>query len=191
MEPATEVAWSPELGRALRRLATGRHRAGDVEGARALVGECLAGAVAGGDRIAGAEALKTLAKLRIEAADFDEARDLLTRALKLADGNPQLVARIEGQQGSIARQLGDPAGARAHHLQALEAFAAASDGRGAALVHLDLLQTCTETGHYEEALRNALRAAVIADRIGDPELRARALLAESRVHLTTGAFDQA
>ena len=179
------------LAEALRRLAVVRHHRNESVAARALCTRSYAVAREAGNDLLAAEALNTQGCLDLSAGALAEARQDFVRAVELARENRELGARVEQNLGVLANIQGDFEEALVRYRRSLDAYQAARDEHGCAIVYHNLGMTSTDRGELEQADRYFQQCFEIARRIGDANLQGLCLVNHAEVHLTRGRFNDA
>ena len=179
------------LAEALRRLAVVRHHRNESVTARALCTRSYAVAREAGHDLLAAEALNTQGCLDLSAGALAEARQDFVRAVELARDNRELGARVEQNLGVLANIQGDFEEALVRYRRSLDAYQAARDEHGCAIVYHNLGMTSTDRGELEQADRYFQQCFEIARRTGDANLQGLCLVNHAEVHLTRGRFNDA
>ena len=179
------------LAEALRRLAVVRHHRNESVSARALCTRSYAVAREAGNDLLAAEALNTQGCLDLSAGALAEARQDFVRAVELARDNRELGARVEQNLGVLANIQGDFEEALVRYRRSLDAYQAARDEHGCAIVYHNLGMTSTDRGELEQADRYFQQCFEIARRTGDANLQGLCLVNHAEVHLTRGRFNDA
>ncbi len=190
-EDAGAEGSAPLLVEALRRLAIVRHRQqNDVE-AYVLCRRAFSVASASGDPVLAAEALNTRASIDLTARQIAAASEGYRQALALEFNSPKLRARIEQNLGIIANIRGDLDAALGHYTRSLEAFRAAQDDAGCAMVYHNLGMISADRERWDDAERYYAQSLELAVALGDEQIRAQCLLNRSEVLLARGAYAEA
>ncbi len=179
------------LAEALRRLVVVRHHRNESVVARALCTRSYAVAREAGNDLLAAEALNTQGCLDLSAGALAEARQDFVRAVELARANRELGARVEQNLGVLANIQGDFEEALVRYRRSLDAYQAARDEHGCAIVYHNLGMTSTDRGELEQADRYFQQCFEIARRTGDANLQGLCLVNHAEVHLTRGRFSDA
>ncbi len=179
------------LAEALRRLAVVRHHRNESVVARALCTRSYAVAREVGNDLLAAEALNTQGCLDLSAGALAEARQDFVRAVELARDSRELGARVEQNLGVLANIQGDFEEALVRYRRSLDAYQAARDEHGCAIVYHNLGMTSTDRGELEQADRYFQQCFEIARRTGDANLQGLCLVNHAEVHLTRGRFNDA
>jgi putative nucleotidyltransferase with HDIG domain len=168
-----------------------RRRRQEYGAAVALCEQSYHTALAADLGLAASYALNALATVHIERGTWAAAMDALERGLTLGGYHPPLRALIEVNCGIIANIQGDFATALDRYQRALAAFAAAGDDRGCAIVNHNLGMICADLQRWEEADGHFAASLTLAERLGEPQLRANALLQRTEIHLARQRYEDA
>jgi tetratricopeptide (TPR) repeat protein len=179
--------------RLLLRAAESVRVLGFADRWRALLGEALAGARAGGDAALRATAAVRWGGHLLEVSGPAAARGAFEEAL--AEARASGDARVEGRVlvglGSLCEVAGEVEAARAHHERALALFGGAGDAASVARVLGNLGVTCVSEGRLAEARDLFERSRALAREVGDrrAEMNAEGNLGRALGEL--GLFEEA
>jgi putative nucleotidyltransferase with HDIG domain len=147
--------------------------------------------MAASSSLAASHALNNLGIVHMDKGSWAAAMDAFERGLTLGGHDPTLRARIEQNCGIVANIQGDFTTALDRYQRALAAFAAVGDDRGCALVNHNLGMICADLQRWEAADGHFAAALALAEKIGEPQLRANALLMRTEIHLARQRYEDA
>ena len=176
---------------ALRRHSHIRRRRQEYGAALALCEESFHTATAASLTLAAAHALNGIGLVHLDRGAWDQANDAFDRALTLGGHDPKLRASIEQNCGIVANIQGDFTTALNRYRRALAAFEAAGDERGCAVVNHNLGLINADLQRWEEADEHFAASLALGAKIGDPQLRANALLMRTEIHLARQRYEDA
>ena len=179
------------LSEALRQLAVVRHHRNEAVAARDLCTRSYTVARDADNDLLAAEALNTHGCLDLSAGALPEARQHFVRAVELGRQSRELGARVEQNLGVLANIQGDFEEAVVRYHRSLDAYRAASDEHGCAIVYHNLGMTSADRGEFEQADRYFRECFEIAERTGDANLQGLCLVNHAEVHLARGRFEDA
>jgi putative nucleotidyltransferase with HDIG domain len=138
-----------------------------------------------------ARALNNLGIVHMDKASWGAALDAFERGLVLGGHDPGTRASIEQNCGIVANIRGDFTTALDRYQRALAAFAAAGDDRGCAIVNHNLGMICADLQRWEEADGHFAASLALAEKVGETQLRANALLQRTEIHLARQRYEDA
>lgn len=150
---------------------------GDLSRARELFEQALVIKRELGESQSVAIGLANLADMLIRTCQWDAADRALREAADLASGNPQLVATIHCNQGTVAAHQQDVAAAADHFRAAIAASQAGGYQHSAAEAMIGLGRVREQAGDHAGALRQLRAAHQLATEIGNAQLLADATAA--------------
>ncbi|HSY84866.1 MAG TPA: HD domain-containing phosphohydrolase [Gemmatimonadaceae bacterium] len=187
----TDIAEVEARCEALRRHAMIRRRRQEYGAAIALCEESYHTAMAANLSLMASRALNNLGIVHMDKGSWDSALDAFERGLTLGGHDPGTRASIEQNCGIVANIRGDFTTALDRYQRALAAFAAVGDDRGCALVNHNLGMICADLQRWEAADGHFASALSLMDKIGEPQLRANALLMRTEIHLARQRYEDA
>ena len=179
------------LAESLRRLAGLRRRRNELEEAVTLCRRSLEVAGALGDDQLVAEALNGLALAHFARGEWEDARKHLLRALQTPGTTAAFRGGMEQNLGMMANAEGDLEEALLHYERSLDAFRAANEKRGCAIVYHNLGMIAADRELWNEADTSFLKSLSIVEETGDVALRGQVLLNRTEVHLARQNFEEA
>ncbi|HUF77460.1 MAG TPA: tetratricopeptide repeat protein [Thermoanaerobaculia bacterium] len=181
--------------RALAHQANALRVQGDLRRSDELfeVARFLLKSQGGGQRLAGAELDSFEGSLRRAQRRFDEAQELLSRAVMVyaLEGLSVQVARTMLKLGMTYREMGEPERAVEITAQAAELIQQADDPRLALSARHNLAYVLHEAGRSGEAKRLLDESAALYERYGDLSTQLRRLWLEADLAKASGELEAA
>jgi putative nucleotidyltransferase with HDIG domain len=176
---------------ALRRHASILRRRQEYDQAAALCQQSYEVAIAHGLTIPAANALNGLGILHSERGEWVDATAALDRALVVGGHDATLCGHVQQNFGIIANIQGDFETALRRYRQALDAFHAAGDDRGAAAAYHNLGMISADRQRWDDAYGYFDSSLALADKLSDLQLRAMVLLNRTEVHIARQRYEEA
>jgi putative nucleotidyltransferase with HDIG domain len=176
---------------ALRRHASILRRRQDYEQAATLCRQSYDVAIAMGLTIPAANALNGLGIVHSERGEWADAARVLDQALVVGGHDATLRGHVEQNFGIMANIQGDFETALQRYRQALEAFQAAGDDRGAAVAYHNLGMISADRQRWDDAYAFFESSLALADTLSDLQLRAMVLLNRTEVHIARQRYEEA
>ncbi|HEX9728595.1 MAG TPA: tetratricopeptide repeat protein [Gemmatimonadales bacterium] len=179
------------LAESLRRLAVLRYHGNETSAAQDLCARSYEVAADAGNDLLAAEALNTLATLRLQTGSLSEARSIYEQALALGGEQRTLRAAVEQNLGIVANIHGDLDAALHHYRSSLQAYDEAGDQHGCARAYHNLGMVSADRGLWSEAQEYFDRSRAIAERSGDAHLKGLCLLNGAEVLIARQQYEEA
>ncbi len=176
---------------ALRRHASILRRRQDYGRAATLCQQSYDAAIAMGLTIPAANALNGLGIIHSERGEWPDATQALDKALAVGGHDATLRGHVQQNFGIIANIQGDFETALRRYRQALEAFQAAGDDRGAAVAYHNLGMISADRQRWDDAYAFFESSLALADKLSDLQLRAMVLLNRTEVHIACQRYEDA